>query len=250
MTPEEYTLKARRTRTIYDRKRIIEELTVYKRVQLVHAVFGISDEAGELCGQMEKWLFYNQELDTSNIVEELGDLMWYIVTAADAVDTTLEEIMEKNIQKLKVRYPDKYTDHDAKEENRDREAEAKAMELQQLTHSEEPKPIGYVYQDGIRLKAELTEVDQKSNERMEVRLTEVDQKSKERMKVREYLRNHSHQCPHCGAWLNEDMLTTMMLEPSGDKITRLSKGLTLGGCPDCNDSFELEDIVRWKRKNR
>lgn len=95
--------------------------------RLLHSILGILDEAGELAKALKKTIFYGKDLDVVNVAEELGDLLWYIALMANALDLSLEEIAEKNIAKLKVRFPDKYSDVCAAEENRNRSSERKAV---------------------------------------------------------------------------------------------------------------------------
>lgn len=80
---------------------------------LLHAVLGISGEAGELLDAVKKTFIYNKPLDVVNAKEELGDLLWYIALACRTLDVSFEEIMQMNIDKLSKRYPEKYTDADA-----------------------------------------------------------------------------------------------------------------------------------------
>jgi len=97
-------------------------------IRMNHALMGMMGEVGELAGAIENWIQYNRGLDLVNIKEELGDLMWYIALMCNASGISLEEVMEKNIAKLRLRYPDKYSDHNAAEENRDRAAERNALD--------------------------------------------------------------------------------------------------------------------------
>ena len=99
-----------------------------KATRLVHAVIGITGEAGELASQTQKSVYYGKELDVKNIKEELGDLLWYISLLCNTLGLSLEDVMEANQKKLSERYPDKYTDFLADEVNRNREAEADALE--------------------------------------------------------------------------------------------------------------------------
>ncbi|MGN0518875.1 MAG: MazG nucleotide pyrophosphohydrolase domain-containing protein, partial [Acutalibacteraceae bacterium] len=46
------------------------------------------------------------DLDKEHLIKELGDIAWYIAETATALDVTLEEVLAKNIEKLKRRYPD------------------------------------------------------------------------------------------------------------------------------------------------
>lgn len=95
---------------------------------LLHGVIGLTGEVGELATAVEHYAYYKKEFDRSNVIEELGDALWYIAELCDALDVSMEQVMSLNIMKLRKRFPEKF-DHDlAKEENRDREGEAKAME--------------------------------------------------------------------------------------------------------------------------
>jgi NTP pyrophosphatase (non-canonical NTP hydrolase) len=95
-------------------------------IRLNHSIIGLCGELGELAGTVERYVYYGQkELDRNNIYEELGDCLWYIAQACNALGFKLEDVMASNIAKLKTRYPDKYTDEMAA--NRDTKAEQKAL---------------------------------------------------------------------------------------------------------------------------
>jgi len=93
---------------------------------LLHATIGISTEAGELLDAVKKHLFYGKKLDIVNIHEELGDIVWYMSMLIEWSGTTYEEVMERNIDKLRVRYPEKFTKVQALQ--RDLELERKVLE--------------------------------------------------------------------------------------------------------------------------
>lgn len=80
---------------------------------LLHASLGISGEAGELLDAVKKSFIYNKPLDIANAKEELGDALWYIALACRTLNVSFEELMQMNIDKLTLRYPEKYTDADA-----------------------------------------------------------------------------------------------------------------------------------------
>jgi NTP pyrophosphatase (non-canonical NTP hydrolase) len=82
---------------------------------LVHAMLGIETEAGELLDPIKKTVIYNKELDIDNIVEELGDLEFYMEMLRQELNLTREFVILKNMSKLKKRYPTKYSDKDALE---------------------------------------------------------------------------------------------------------------------------------------
>ena len=125
MTPNDYQKLAERT----DKDRsenVITRMEMGKREAacLLHSAIGLSGEAGELAGVVEKWIYYFQPLNEVQAAEELGDCLWYIAQACTALGITLESVMVANIEKLKKRYPNCYTDTNAEESNRDRSAEA------------------------------------------------------------------------------------------------------------------------------
>ena len=85
-----------------------------RNIDLIHAVFGVAGEAGELIDPVKKAMFYGKELDIANIREEAGDLMWYIAgPLCRALGCTLEDLAREVTDKLRKRYPLKYTDQAA-----------------------------------------------------------------------------------------------------------------------------------------
>ena len=77
---------------------------------MMHAALGIAGEAGEFADAVKKVLVYGRQVDRENLIEELGDLLWYINLAVNVLGETFENVMIANIAKLAVRYPDKYSD--------------------------------------------------------------------------------------------------------------------------------------------
>lgn len=98
---------------------------VVDSVQFLHAVLGLGTEVGELQDALKRWLIYGKPIDKVNVVEELGDLFWYAALLARELGVSFEDVMARNIAKLKKRYPDGFTEHDAL--NRDLTAERDAL---------------------------------------------------------------------------------------------------------------------------
>ncbi len=112
-----------------------------KRRRMLHGAIGCCTEAGELLDQAKKVIFYGKKIDETNIEEELGDLLWYIALLCDVFNFKFEDIMEKNIAKLKLRYPEKFTQEKAL--NRDLDAERKVLEEKNIADTKEDmKGIG------------------------------------------------------------------------------------------------------------
>lgn len=95
-------------------------------IRLIHATLGMVTEAAELADMLKKHLFYGRPLDLVNAAEEVGDSMWYVGLAVDVLHTTMNEILTMNHEKLRLRYPEKFTEHHA--ENRNLTAERALLE--------------------------------------------------------------------------------------------------------------------------
>lgn len=80
-----------------------------KKEMLTNAVMGLCGESGEACDIVKKHLFHGHELDRDALIKELGDVAWYLAEGAAALDISLDEIFEKNIEKLKKRYPEGFS---------------------------------------------------------------------------------------------------------------------------------------------
>lgn len=87
---------------------IAEELTPDDCHRL-HMAIGISGEAGELLDSIKKATIYRKPLDIANIVEECGDLLFYIVGILDSIDTELDSVIAENMAKLSTRYGKAYS---------------------------------------------------------------------------------------------------------------------------------------------
>ena len=73
---------------------------------VLNGALGLSGEAGEALDMVKKWIFHEQELDVDHLERELGDVMWYMAKLCYSFGFDLDEIMQKNIDKLKARYPE------------------------------------------------------------------------------------------------------------------------------------------------
>ena len=73
---------------------------------LVNGVMGLNGEAGECIDIVKKWMFQGHEIEREKFIDELGDVAWYLAIAAYAVECPLEDVLIRNIEKLKKRYPD------------------------------------------------------------------------------------------------------------------------------------------------
>ena len=76
--------------------------------KLLTAALGLTAESGEFTEVVKKIVFQGKPYNKENVFHmkrELGDICWYIAQACMALDTTFDELIEMNVDKLKARYP-------------------------------------------------------------------------------------------------------------------------------------------------
>ena len=78
--------------------------------KLANYGMGIAGEASEVTDELKKAVFHGHDLNVDKIKKELGDCLHYIAGIATFLDLTLEEIAYENIEKLKKRYPDGFSE--------------------------------------------------------------------------------------------------------------------------------------------
>lgn len=92
---------------------VMQELTPQK-ADLLHMAVGISGEAGELLDAIKKHAIYGKELDLDNVIEELGDLEFYMRGIRSVLGVTRRTTLLENVFKLQRRYPvGKYSNENA-----------------------------------------------------------------------------------------------------------------------------------------
>ena len=96
MTLDEYQELAART---LGRDRTHEQ-------QLANAALGLTGEAGEVAEVIKKHLFHGTPLDQDALAKELGDCLWYIGAFATVLGLSMDDIAQRNIDKLRKRYPE------------------------------------------------------------------------------------------------------------------------------------------------
>lgn len=94
MDIEEYTREVHRTCDIQDQKEL-----------LTLTALGLAGEAGEVVDIIKKVLYHSHELDTSALRQEVGDLLWYLTLLCETAGFTLDQAMQANVEKLRIRYP-------------------------------------------------------------------------------------------------------------------------------------------------
>lgn len=73
--------------------------------RILHAAVGVSKEGGEVLGAAYRAWIYHQSLNVENILEEAGDVLFYLTALLDQVGYTLQDAALHNVKKLQCRYP-------------------------------------------------------------------------------------------------------------------------------------------------
>ena len=131
MTLAEYQALAQRTSNARKRSDKLE-----------NACLGLAGECGEVCDIVKKALFQGHALDRAGLIEEAGDVLWYLAELAAGLGVSLEDIAVQNVMKLRRRYPNGF---DA-ERSRNRGTEGENGEGNEGDHAAAaatPHPSGY-----------------------------------------------------------------------------------------------------------
>lgn len=75
----------------------------------LHALHGLSAEVGEIHSIYQK-VFQGHTISTDALIDEIGDLLWFIAELCDVIGVSLERVGQRNIAKLMNRYPDGFTE--------------------------------------------------------------------------------------------------------------------------------------------
>ena len=73
---------------------------------VINGAMGLNGEAGEVIDIVKKWMYQGHNLDEAKLMDELGDVLWYVAILAHGLEVSIESLLEANIEKLKARYPD------------------------------------------------------------------------------------------------------------------------------------------------
>ncbi len=77
--------------------------------KLAHCALGLCGEAGEVADTIKKAQYEGNTLNCSSLLDEMGDVLWYLTQLCAIQGTTLEIIASANLYKLERRYPDGYS---------------------------------------------------------------------------------------------------------------------------------------------
>lgn len=110
MTINEYQKLAMRTNDGLFDNRLYEKNNIG---ELINGALGLTGEAGEVADIIKKHVFHGHGLDKDEIIKELGDVCWYVALLSHAIDIPLEDILQRNIDKLKKRYPEGFSEENS-----------------------------------------------------------------------------------------------------------------------------------------
>jgi len=79
-----------------------------ERRQII-AALGLAGEAGEFANMIKKLTAHGHNIPPEKLAEELGDVLWYLAEAASACGLNLDDIAKQNVEKLRARYPDGFS---------------------------------------------------------------------------------------------------------------------------------------------
>lgn len=83
--------------------------------KLLNVTLGLVGESGEFADLIKKAFYQGHDIDLLKIEEELGDILWYVAVAAEVCGLSLEEVAIRNIEKLKARYPEGFSEEASRE---------------------------------------------------------------------------------------------------------------------------------------
>ena len=83
-------------------------------IMAVWDVIGLTGEAGEVADEIKKGVFHQHGIDVEKIKKEVGDVLWYAAALCTTLGLDMSEIMQQNVDKLLLRYPNGYNSEDSK----------------------------------------------------------------------------------------------------------------------------------------
>ena len=77
---------------------------------LTYTALGLTGESGEVAEIVKKTFYHGHPLDVDALRKELGDVLWYLAVMADGLGLSLDQIARENIEKLRARYPEGFSE--------------------------------------------------------------------------------------------------------------------------------------------
>ena len=84
--------------------------TLYGNEQvLTNCALGLAGESGQLIDLIQDYTFKGKDLDKEKMIDELGDVLWYLSQIAQWADVDFDDVAKANIETLNNRYPNGFT---------------------------------------------------------------------------------------------------------------------------------------------
>ena len=96
-----------------------------ENIDIMHGIIGMQTEVAELIEAFIRMVYEGTPLDLVNVAEEIGDNQWYVAVIVNRLRLKLDEIHARNIAKLRIRFPERFSEERAI--NRDLSAEREAL---------------------------------------------------------------------------------------------------------------------------
>lgn len=96
--------KINKMNTFKEYQEFVNGIKVYpEKHAILYPTLGMMGEAGEVSEKIKKWLRGDGELDKEAVVKEMGDVLWYLASLADDLGFTLDDVANRNVDKLSAR---------------------------------------------------------------------------------------------------------------------------------------------------
>lgn len=84
--------------------KLTRETAIYPKEQAVqYLTLGLASEAGEVAGKVKKSIRDTGGLDVMALIDEIGDVYWYLSRLCDEMNWNPEDVLQRNIAKLESR---------------------------------------------------------------------------------------------------------------------------------------------------
>lgn len=88
----------------------LKNIPTHNGGELIMGTLGLVGESGEFADAVKKMIFHKHEMDLDILIKELGDVCWYVAMLCNSLNIQLEDVMQKNIDKLIQRYPQGFSE--------------------------------------------------------------------------------------------------------------------------------------------
>ena len=84
--------------------------TLYGNEQvLTNCALGLAGESGQLIDLIQDYTFKGKDLDKEKMIDELGDVLWYLSQIAQWANVDFDDVAKANIETLNKRYANGFT---------------------------------------------------------------------------------------------------------------------------------------------